>query len=265
MRNLWNLLVQYHIALVFMVFQGIALTWFVGSHGYPRGKWVQRSLEWQGTWDQRMSQLDRLTELDDLNRELLAENATLRAELHSAREDAIQSSYQGAEVIRSTWNSTSNQLVLNKGTAQGVKPGQGLLQNDRVVGRVVEASANYALALPLINHSIEWSVRIGSTGPVARLAWEGGDVTRAMVYDVPRSATFGAGDSILSSGFQGYFPSGLLIGTVADEAPEFDGQFLNVPVDLAADFRSIRYVQIASPQGQSEIQGLTNTNGQQSP
>jgi len=265
MRNLWNLLVQYHIALVFVIFQGIALTWFVGSHGYPRGKWVQRSLEWQGEWDQRISKWDRLTELDDLNRELLAENATLRAELHSARGDAIQSNYQGAEVIRSTWNGASNPFVLNKGTAQGVKPGLGLLQNNRVVGRVVEVSENYALALPLINKSMEWSVRIGPTGPVARLVWEGGDVTRAMVYDVPLSASFAPGDSVVSSGFQGYFPSGLLIGKVADETPEFDGQFLTVPVTLAADFRAIRYVEIATVQGRMELDSLANSNGQQAP
>ena len=265
MRNLWNLLVQYHIALVFVIFQGIALTWFVGSHGYSRGKWVQRSLEWQGKWDQRISQWNRLTELDGLNRELLAENATLRAELHSARGDAIHSTYHGAEVIRSTWNSTSNQMVLNKGTTHGVKPGNGLLQNNRVVGRVVEASENYALALPLINSSIEWSVRIGSSGPVARLVWEGGDVTRATVYDVPRSAPFSPGDSVLSSGFQGYFPAGLLVGSIADEAPEFDGQFLNVPITLAADFRAIRYVQIAAPLGESEINGLSHSDSQQSP
>ena len=64
--------------------------------------------------------------------------------------------------------------------------------------------------------------------------------------------------------FKGIFLRGA-IGTVADETPEFDGQFLNVPVDLAADFRSIRYVQIASPQGKSEINALTNTNGPQMP
>ena len=265
MRNLWNLLVQYHIALVFVIFQGIALTWFVGSHGYPRGKWVQRSLEWQGEWDQRISQWNRLIELDDLNRELLAENATLRAELHSARGEAIRSNYQGAEVIRSTWNGASNQLVLNKGTANGVKPGQGIIQDNRVVGRIVEASENYALAMPLINQSMEWSVRIGAAGPVARLVWEGGDVTRAVIYDVPRSASFEQGDSVLSSGFQGYFPAGLFIGNVAEETPDFDGQFLTVPVTLAANFRTIRYVQIASVRGLQELEGLTNTSGQPSP
>jgi cell shape-determining protein MreC len=69
----------------------------------------------------------------------------------------------------------------------------------------------------------------------------------------------------LSSGFQGYFPAGLLVGSIADEAPEFDGQFLNVPITLAADFRAIRYVQIAAPSGEFEINGLTHADSQQSP
>ena len=90
-------------------------------------------------------------------------------------------------------------------------------------------------------------------------------MTRATVYDVPRSATFSPGDSVLSSGFQGYFPAGLLVGNIADEAPEFDGQFLNVPITLAADFRSIRYVQIAAPIGESEINDLIHSDNQQSP
>ncbi len=265
MRNLWNLLVRYHIAVVFVILQGIALTWFIGSHGYPRGRWVQLSLEWQGEWNQRLSQWQRLSDLDDLNRELLAENAVLRADLHSARGDAIQSAYQGAEVIRCTWKSTSNQIILNKGTKHGVRTGQGILQANRIVGRVIEASENYALALPLINSSIEWSVRIGATGPVARLVWEGGDVSRAMIYDVPRSTLISPGDSILSSGFQGYFSPGLLVGSVANEAPLFDGQFLNVPIRLAVDFRAIRYVQITAIQGQAEIDTLSNRRGHNAP
>jgi rod shape-determining protein MreC len=261
MRNLWNLIVQYHVALVFILFQGLALTWFISSHGYPRGKWVQRSLEWQGNWNQRLSQWDRLTELADLNRELLAENATLRAELFSAREGGAATTFAGAEVVRSTWSSSDNYFIINKGTRDGVTAGQGVLQNNNAIGRVVEASDRFALALPLINQSVEWSVRIGSNGPVARLAWEGGDATRAMLYDVPPSTVFAAGDSVVSSGFQGYFPAGLMVGTVGEEAPEFDGQFLNVPVQLAADFRTLRYVELATTGGRKEIESLLSTEG----
>lgn len=261
MRNLWNLIVQYHVALVFILFQGLALTWFISSHGYPRGKWVQQSLEWQGNWNQRLSQWDRLTELADLNRELLAENATLRAELFSARDGAAATAFAGAEVVRSTWSSTDNYFIINKGARDGITPGQGILQYNKAIGRVVEASDRFALALPIINQTVEWSVRIGSQGPVARLAWEGGDATRAMLYDVPRSAVFTAGDSVVTSGFQGYFPVGLMVGTVAEDGPEFDGQFLNVPVQLAADFRTLRYVELATTSGRMEIQSLLTTEG----
>ena len=260
MRNLWNLIVQYHVALVFILFQALAISWFIGSHGYPRGRWVQRSLAWQGSWNQQLSQWDRRSELADLNRELLAENATLRAELHAVRGESPTTSYQAAEVIRSTWNRGANYLVINRGSAEGVSRGQGLLRNNKAIGRVIEASEHFALALPLINQEVEWSVRIGATGPVARLVWEGGDVTRAVLYDVPRSAVFAVGDSVVSSGFQGYFPAGLMVGNIAEEEPEFDGQFLNVPVELAADFRSIRYVELASVQGQSEVQALNPSN-----
>lgn len=260
MRNLWSLIVQYHVALVFILFQAVAISWFIGSHGYPRGKWVQRSLAWQGSWNQQLSQWDRRSELADLNQELLAENATLRAELHAARGEAPAASYRGAEVIRSTWNRGANYLIINQGLVDGVRPGQGLLRNNKAIGRVIEASEHFALALPLINQEVEWSVRIGASGPVARLIWEGGDVRRAVLYDVPRSAVFTAGDSVISSGFQGYFPPGLMVGRVAEEEADFDGQFLNVPVELATDFRTIRYVELASLQGRDEIRSLGTVN-----
>lgn len=265
MRNLWNLIVQYHVALVFILFQGLAVSWFIGSHGYPRGKWVQRSLAWQGNWNQQLSQWDRLGELADLNRELLAENATLRAELHAVSGTSPSANYRGAEVIRSTWNRGANYLVINRGSADGVQQGQGLLHHNQAIGRVVETAEHFALALPLINQEVEWSVRIGATGPVARLVWEGGDVTQAVLYDVPRSAVFAAGDSVVSSGFQGYFPPGLLVGKVAEETPEFDGQFLNVPVELAADFRAIRYVELATIQDRQELESLIAPKGAPQP
>ena len=73
MRNLWNLITQYHIALVFFALQALALGWFVSSHGYPRGKWVKQSLAWQGAWNQKLGQWSRLTELD-----ALTENCSLK-------------------------------------------------------------------------------------------------------------------------------------------------------------------------------------------
>ena len=56
-----------------------------------------------------------------------------------------------------------------------------------------------------------------------------------------------------------------MVGTVGQEAPEFDGQFLNVPVQLAADFRTLRYVELATTGGRKEIQSLLSTEGAPEP
>ena len=259
MRNPWNLITQYHIALVFFALQALALGWFVSSHGYPRGKWVQRSLAWQGAWNQQMGQWSRLVELDALNRELLAENAKLRSSMYRTENTGREISIHSAQVVRFTWTSSANHFILNQGSKNGLKPGMGVSQNGIALGRIIEASDHFSLALPIINQEVEWSARIGSAGPVSRLLWDAHDIGRAQLQDLPRSATFSPGDSVLTSGFQGYFPAGMLIGWIADETPEFDGQFLTIGIELAADFRSLNYVEAMSIMDWESIEALSQS------
>jgi len=258
MRNLWNLIAQYHVALLFIVLQGVALSWFVSSHGYPRGKWVKRTMEWQGSWNQTRSQWLRLADLDQLNQELLAENASLRAELFALENGDDRSQIGSAEVIRSTWTGTANYFVLNKGIADGIAVGQGVIQGSYAAGKIIEVSESYALGLPLVNQEIEWSARINAEGPVGRLIWDGHAINRGTLLDIPISAQFSPGDAVLTSGFQGYFPAGMVIGHVAEDPTEFDGQFLSVPVVLAADFRSMRYVEITDIEDRNDIEAMSS-------
>ena len=259
MRNLWNLITQYHIALVFFALQALALGWFVSSHGYPRGKWVKQSLAWQGAWNQKLGQWSRLTELDALNRELLTENAQLRSLVYAQENEGRELSIYGAQVVRFTWTSSANHFILDKGAKNGRRSGMGVSQNGIAVGRIIETSDAFSLGLPIINQEVEWSARIGHSGPVARLVWNAPDISRAQLQDLPRSATFSPGDSIVTSGFQGYFPDGLLIGWISDETPEFDGQFLTVGINLAADFRALNYVETMSVVDWESIEALSQS------
>ncbi|MFZ9055630.1 MAG: rod shape-determining protein MreC [Flavobacteriales bacterium] len=265
MRNLWNLIAQYHVALLFIVLQGVALSWFVSSHGYPRGKWVKRTMEWQGAWNQTRSQWLRLGDLDQLNQELLAENASLRAELFALENGNNRTQIGSAEVIRSTWTQAANFFVLNKGLKDGIAVGQGVLQGSYAAGKIIEVSESFALGLPLVNQEIEWSARINAAGPVGRLKWGGHAIDRATLLDIPINAQFSPGDAVLTSGFQGYFPPGMVMGHVAEEPAEFDGQFLSVPVVLAADFRSIRYVEISNMEDRNDLDAMSSHLNQEAP
>lgn len=265
MRNLWNLIAQYHVALLFIVLQAFALSWFVTSHGYPRGQWVQRTMEWQGTWNQQRTKWTRLADLARQNKELLAENARLRSALYAAEGAANFASVHAAEVVRSTWAAAANYFILNRGSEDGIEVGMGVTQGSAAVGKIIEVSAHHAMGLSLVNAEVEWSARIGHGGPVGRLTWDGKRLDQATLHDIPRSATFNPGDSVLTSGYQGYFPSGMLMGYVAATEPYFDGQFLNVRLDLAADFRSLQYLEIVDVTHREAIEALTPGNSIDAP
>jgi rod shape-determining protein MreC len=261
MRNLWNFIVQYQVILVFMLLQGLAMGWFVTSHGYPRGKWVRLALNWESAWQGRLAQWSHRTELSDQNIQLLEENARLRSTLgqSSSSPKGNRSKFIAAEVIRLTWVQDQNYFILNQGRDQGIRIGQGVTENGAAIGKIIETTNAYSIGIPLLHNRLDWSARIGQSGAIGRLKWNGVDATSGVLYDIPRSADLTPGDSVLTTGFQGVFPSDLLFGTVADEPPFFDGEFLNVPVNWSANFQSLRYVQLTETPDKALIDSLQST------
>ena len=267
MRNLWNFIVQYQVILVFIVLQGFAMSWFVSSHGYPRGAWVRLALDWESAWQGQISAWRHRAELSYQNIQLLEENARLRSRAGSpsAVQIAKRSQFTAAEVIRSTWTQNQNYFILDKGKEQGAAAGQGVTSNGAAIGKIIETTDGYSLGIPLIHNQIDWSARIGETGAIGRLKWDGEDRTLGTLFDIPRSAAFSPGDSVITTGFQGVFPPNLLFGIVADDEPSFDGEFLNVPVIWTVDFQSLRYVQLTETTDASQINSLENTANQATP
>ncbi|MBV8054915.1 MAG: rod shape-determining protein MreC [Deltaproteobacteria bacterium] len=65
----------------------------------------------------------------------------------------------------------------------------------------------------------------------------------AMKY-IERSEDIKPGDMIVTSGLDGIFPRGLLVGTVVRVSREGPGLFLNVEVKAAVDFHELEQVMI---------------------
>jgi rod shape-determining protein MreC len=267
MNNLWNLLVRYHLMLTFLVCQGLALSWFFSSHGYPRGKWVRASLAMSNTWDGYVSDMSQLSGLANQNDQLLLENAQLRSQLLRFLEDQkpllteskMLRTVFPAEVIRSSTHLSSNYMILNKGLNHGLKAGQGGLHSGYAIGKIVEATPNNALLLPLIHTHLEWSARVGQIGPVGRLIWDGKDTQLAYLEDIPRSTKVSPGDTIVTSGFQGIFPPELIFGFVTPLPPEQDGEFQRIQIRLGAPFQSLRYIHVIDNMAATEIDSLVHS------
>ena len=150
------------------------------------------------------TQLQRLTALE-------AENARLRGLLSSARK--TRGKRMIAEVINVDLEATEQQVLINKGSNDGVYVGQAVLDAFGVLGQVTEVAASTARVLLLTDSRHAIPVRVERTGFNA-IAEGTGAMNRLRLNFVPNTTDIREGDLLVSSGLGERFPDGYPVGQI---------------------------------------------------
>jgi rod shape-determining protein MreC len=177
----------------------------------------------------------RLAELSTENRHL--------SELLDVR-DVLGGNSIAANVIGSDANGLARTLVISQGASSGLRPGMAVLSFQGVVGKVIAVSPHAARVLIIDDHNSaldSFDQRSRARGIVAGVVDDG--IT--MKY-VERSQDVRAGDVIVTSGLDGIFPRGLLVGTIKSVSGEGPGMFLSVAISPAVDFRGLEQVLVVT-------------------
>lgn len=185
----------------------------------------------------------QLAELRNLQRrmvELQTENRHL-SDLLELR-DALGTRAFAGNVVASDATGLSRTLMLSEGERQGLQRGMAVVSIDGVVGQVIAVAQDAARVLLINDHNSAldaFDQRSRARGIIAGVVEDG-----MMMKYVDRSEDVKAGDTIVTSGMDGIFPRGLLVGTVSRVSQEGPGLFLNVEVKAAVDFRELEQVMI---------------------
>ena len=177
----------------------------------------------------------QLAELETENRHL--------SELLDLR-DVLGGSSIAANVIGSDANGLARTLVISQGAANGLRPGMAVLSVQGVVGKVIAVSPHASRVLIIDDHNSaldSFDQRTRARGIVAGVVDDG----LTMKY-VERSQDVRPGDVIVTSGLDGIFPRGLLIGAIKGVSGEGPGMFLNVTITPAVDFRGLEQVLVVT-------------------
>jgi rod shape-determining protein MreC len=147
-----------------------------------------------------------------------------------------------ADVIGSDATGLARTLVIGRGASGGLKSNMAVISNEGVVGRLLAVSPNAAKVLRIDDHNAAVDVfdqRSRARGIVA------GVVDNGMVMKyVERIEDVQAGDPIVTSGLDGIFPRGLLIGHVSQVKRGGPGLFLTVEVTPAVNFGRLEQVMV---------------------
>lgn len=204
-----------------------------------------------GAWERYVL----LVGLERKNRELKAEIVSLARDISDYREISLDYARLSAlmdmkndfkfptvaaRVVGRNRSSVFKTVLINKGTADGIKTGFPVMGTGGVAGRIMETSRNASKVLLLVdyNSNIDVLVQRNRCQGVLRGCGSSGCELRY----VQRSEDVKTGDVVVSSGLAGVFPRGLLIGKVAVVEKGEAGLFQKIMVHPATDITRLEEV-----------------------
>ena len=190
--------------------------------------------------------------------EYAAENERLR-NLLGYKQTASQFDLMAAQVIgreQATWTSM---IVVNRGSSDGVARNMPVVTEKGLVGVVTEVSPNAAKVQLVLDPRCSVGTLIQR--PESRVAGiVQGNIEDALtpnMINIPKNSDVLEGDIIITSGFGGIFPKGIMVGKVKALHDDGGGLLEVAVVEPAVDFQRLEDVLIITASREAPPAALT--------
>ena len=260
MQTLLKILLRYSNFLVFIALEVAAFLLISFNNSYPRSSLLSTANEFVAWQHAQISEIEGYFSLRSQNEKLAEENANLRnyiCSMDSAKNDS-PNHYLNTKVVQMTTDELHNYLTINRGSNDGIQRGQGVRNEDGVVGIVRTVGRNYSVVLPIINTYTKLSCRFTKNDYIGTLLWDGKDIRFAQLADVAAHMVVNPGDTIVTSGLSPVFPEGIPVGIVENSVLQEGDSYLTIRVRLHTNFKRLKYVEVVQNADQKELEELIN-------
>jgi rod shape-determining protein MreC len=218
----------------------------------------------QGTFQQYVF----LVNLEKENRMLKQKIAGLQEENHQMREMKLANerlrrllqfreknspSMIGAEVIGRDPSSWFRAVTIDKGERDGVEKGMAVILPTGVIGQILKTAPHYATVLLLTDYNSAIDSVVQRTR--AKAIVEGKGENRCQLKYLSRAEEVAVGDVVVTSGWSGNFPKGLMVGEIKKVDKKGYGVFQYAELVPSVDLTQLEEVfVITEPLSPSQIQ-----------
>ena len=272
-RDLFRFFFRIRNTLLFLVLLGLSLTLLYTGNVHHRARAISSSNTIAGTLFTWRRDITDYTDLKEVNQRLAAENASWRNKHYSAYapveelfvriNDTIrrqQYTYLPAKVVNATWHKPRNFITLNKGATAGLHDDMGVIGQDGIVGVVRDVKPHFAAVISVLNPDVRTSVKVQRTGHFGLLYWDTNDPTTASVVDVPKHARILVGDTVVTMGGDGIFPSDVPVGKVISVESPPGRPDQAIVIHLFEDMARSTYVYVVNDLQRAERDTLEQAN-----
>lgn len=187
--------------------------------------------------------------------EVLAENVRLRQMLNY-QQQAKQFVMQPARVVLKDYGTWSNTFVIDKGANDGLAVNMAVVVPAGVVGVVTDVYADSARVQTIVDprSAVGVIVQRPESRVASVLKGNGSNPASPTMVNLAKEGDVLIGDTLITSGYGGVFPKGLLVGHVTGLTNDPEGFVKNASVETTVDFRKLEevFVIIRSTAGQAD-------------
>lgn len=279
MRNLFNFILRNSHWLVAILLIAFSFYLVFAHNSYQRSVYLTSANRVTGWFYTTTNDITSFFLLKKNNADLLERNAELEERFHTLRVflDSLANTdsvvveafapdsvgiqhfdFIPAGVVNMSFSGVNNFITLDKGATHGIKRDMGVISQQGVVGVVASVSPNFSVVIPIINPKFRLSARLRNSENNGSVSWDGNNIRRAQLQDLPKHEVFHEGDTVLTS-FSRIFPKNTIIGFVSDTGKSVDDNFNTFDIQLATDFYTLQDVLVINDRFYDEQQTLEET------
>ncbi|MDN5664688.1 MAG: rod shape-determining protein MreC [Psychrobacter celer] len=172
---------------------------------------------------------------------ILAQNARLQGILSTTKPEQFDLNL--AQVIGTDTNLLRQIVVINKGAQDGVQVGQTVIDEDGILGQIINVYPNTSRLLLITDEQQSVAVTVKRTGQRAIVTGKGIPTSLSLDY-VFKTSDVRVGDELVSSGLGGRIPAGYRVGRIAQIEDTQADNFRSIEVTPTANFIDNAYVLI---------------------
>jgi rod shape-determining protein MreC len=267
MQQIINFIIRNKSFLLFLLLFFVSILLTIQSHDYHKSKFINSANFISGTIYNTTNGVSQYFDLKQQNELLNKENSALKSILINTS-GSIDTSYLDsttfqqrykftpAKVIKNSYSSSHNILLLNKGARDSIKEDLGVITAKGILGVIDNYSNKYATVISILNTNSKISAQLKRTNHYGSLIWDGKTPEFIQLLDVEVKANVKVGDTIMTSGISAIFPKGILIGTIDSFKKDAAENFFEINVKLFNDMTNIEHVTVIENMDKSEINAL---------
>jgi len=263
MQQILKFFIQNKVGILFLVLLSLSIGLTVKSHSYHNSKWVSSTSFISSFLLDMKYDVTSYFNLKTENENLQLQNRLLQEQLtnqgpNESLSSTVDTLYSiiNCNIISNSYNKTDNYVMINVGNRDGVYEGYGVSLPNGIMGIVEKSTKKYSRVISILNTNLSINAKLKGTNQFGSLKWNAKSYDVMVLEDVPRSASFKIGDTIVTGNNSLIFPKDLPIGIIKTFNLNNNSGYYNIDVKLFADMTNLNYAYVILPKEIQEAKKL---------